>query len=91
MGFATYATSSEKNGHGTFYFTDCGHRLFDISRGPEAYHGYLCPGCLCKGIQTTLYMRGSEEAKKILNERMSKGENINEGLVNAVKSLETLE
>lgn len=64
MQFATYQTTPEKHGEGTFYFTDCGHQMYSI-RGAEAYHGYLCPGCLSRGIHTTLYIRGSEEAKAL--------------------------
>jgi hypothetical protein len=38
------------------------------------YHGCLCPGCLYKGIQTTLYIRGSKEANRYWNEKLNKRE-----------------
>ena len=37
-----------------------------------AYHGCLCPGCFWKGIYTTLYIIGSEEANKYWNEKLKK-------------------
>ena len=43
-------------------------------RDNMAYHGCLCPGCLWKGIQTILYIRGSEEANKYWNEKLKKRE-----------------
>lgn len=65
MKYATYKTTPSKNGKGTFYFTDCGHRLFSV-RGPDTYHGRLCPACLdLKGVETTLYIRRSKEANHI--------------------------
>lgn len=39
-----------------------------------AYHGCLCPGCFWEGIQTTLYIRDSEEANKHWNEKLNKRE-----------------
>lgn len=42
------------------------------TRDNMAYHGCLCPGCLYKGIQTTLYIRGSEEANKYCNEKIER-------------------
>lgn len=56
MNIATYQTTPEKHGNGTFFFTDCGHRMYSI-RDDMVYHGCLCPGCMCKGIQRTLYKR----------------------------------
>lgn len=73
--YATYQTTPSKNSVGTFYFTDCGHKFYSV-KGTEAYHGKLCPRCLYRGIQTTLYIRGSEEANKIMDERLKKGEEI---------------
>lgn len=64
MNIATYQTTSEKHGNGTFFFTDCGHNMYSGGNN-MTYHGCLCPGCLWKGIQTTLYIRGSEEANKV--------------------------
>lgn len=70
--YDTYQTTTSKDSVGTFYFTDCGHKIYS-RKGPEAYHGKLCPRCLCKGVRTTLYIRGSEEANKIMDERLKKG------------------
>ena len=53
MNIATYQTTPEKHGEGTFFFTDCGHNMYSI-RDNMAYHGCLCPGCFYKGIRTTL-------------------------------------
>ena len=76
MNIATYQTTPEKYGDGTFFFTDCGHNMYSI-RDNMAYHCCLCPGCLCpgclyKGIQTILYIRGSEEANKYWNKKLKK-------------------
>lgn len=69
MKYATYQTTSSKNGKGTYYFTDCGHRLFSVG-DPDAYHGRLCPACLnLKDVETTLFIRGSKEANHIMAER----------------------
>ena len=72
MNYATYQTTPSKNGKGTFYFTDCGHEMYSVKE-PEAYHGRLCPGCLYKHVVTILYIRGSEEANAILDERIKNG------------------
>lgn len=71
MNYATYQTTPSKNGKGTFYFADCGHEMYSV-KGPEAYHGCLCPGCAYEHIDTTLYLRGSEEANKIIDEQIKK-------------------
>lgn len=63
MKIATYQTTPEKNGDGTYFFTDCGHKMYS-GKDSMAYHGRLCPGCLYHGVQRTLYIRGSEEANK---------------------------
>ena len=60
MNIATYQTTPEKHGEGTFFFTDCGHNMYSI-RDSMAYH-------------TTLYIRGSEEANKYWNEKQKKME-----------------
>ena len=73
MGIATYQTTPNKIGSGTFFFTDCGHQFYSICT-PIAYHGCLCPGCLSKGKQTTLYIRGSEEANEYWDERLKNGD-----------------
>ena len=63
MNYALYHTTPEIHGKGTFFFTSCGHQMYSV-RNEMAYHGCLCPGCLYKGKQTTLYIAGSEEAKE---------------------------
>ena len=73
MNQATYQTTPSKNGKGTFYFTDCGHQMYSVM-GPEAYHCCICPGCRYKNIDTILYIRGSEEANRIMDERIKNGE-----------------
>ena len=73
MNIATYQTTPEVHGEGTFFFTDCGHNMYSI-RDNMAYHGGLCPGCLYKGIQTTLYIRGSGEANEYWNDKLNKRE-----------------
>lgn len=66
----TYQATPEKNGNGTFFFTDCGNRMYSVSNDVMAYQGCLCPGCLYKGKQTTLYMRGSKEANDYWNMKL---------------------
>ena len=73
MNQATYQTTPSKNGKGTFDFTDCGHRMYSLN-GPEAYHGCICPGCRYNNIDTILYIRGSEEANRIMDGRIKNGE-----------------
>lgn len=63
MEIATYQTIPENHGNGTFFFTDCGHKMYSV-RNHMAYHGCLCPGCLLKGKRVTLYIRGSKEANE---------------------------
>ena len=58
----TYLAVPEKHGKGTFYFTDCGHKMYSL-KGERAYHGCLCPGCSYHHKKTVLYIRGSEEAQ----------------------------
>lgn len=62
MNYATYHTTPEAHGNGTFFFTSCGHKMYSV-RNDMAYHGCLCPGCLFKGKYTTLYIAGSKEAR----------------------------
>ena len=71
MTYETYQTTPEVSGNGTYFFTDCGHRMYSV-RDKMAYHGCLCPACFCKGKMTTLYIRGSKEANRIMKERMGK-------------------
>lgn len=50
MNIATYQTTPEQHGNGTYFFTDRGHKMFSINNNVRQYHGCLCPGCLYKGI-----------------------------------------
>lgn len=68
MKIATYQTTPEKHGQGTFFFTDCGHEMYSV-KNEMAYHDCLCPGCMYKGEETLLYIRGSEEANKYWNQK----------------------
>lgn len=70
MEIATYQTTPEVHGNGTFFFTDCGHKMYSI-RNEMAYHGCLCPGCFNKGVQRILYIRGSKEANEYWNKRLN--------------------
>ena len=63
INIATYQTIPKKHGKGTFFFTDCGYNMYSI-RDNMAYHGCFCLGCLYKGIQTNLYIKGIKEANK---------------------------
>ena len=72
MNIATYQATQEKHGNGTFFFTDCGHNMFSINNNNKQYHGCLCPACFGKGIQTTLYIRGSKEANKYWDDKLKK-------------------
>ena len=40
MNIATYQTTPEKHGNGTYFFTDCGHNMYSV-RDNMAYHGCL--------------------------------------------------
>ena len=71
MNIATYQTTPEKHGNGYFFFTDCGHNMYSV-RDDMAYHGCLCPACFSKGIQRTLYIRGSEEANRYWDDKLKK-------------------
>lgn len=67
----TYQTTPSKDGNGTFFFTDCGHRMYSVNN-EMAYHKCLCPACFMNNIMTTLYARGSEEANEIIREKGAK-------------------
>ena len=41
----TYQYVESTDGKSTFYFTDCGNRMFYIDKDPMKYHGCLCPKC----------------------------------------------
>lgn len=66
----TYQYVESTDGKSTFYFTDCGNRMFYIDKDPMKYHGCLCPKCFMEGKHVTLYLRGTPEANKIWNERL---------------------
>lgn len=70
MQIETYQTTPEKNGKGTFFFTDCGNRMYYIGNDPMKYHGCLCPACFYKGKQVTLYIRGSKEANEYWDKKL---------------------
>lgn len=44
--------------------------MFSINTNDMQYHGCLYPGCLCKAIQTTLYIRGSEKVNVYCNKKV---------------------
>lgn len=56
----TYRYREARNNLGTFFYTDCGNEMYSV-RNQMAYHGYTCPKC-----GKTLYIRGSEEADRVL-------------------------
>ena len=60
--YETYQATPSKNGNGTFYFADCGNRMYSV-KGYEGYHSCICPKC-----GRTLYMRGTEEANKLIED-----------------------
>lgn len=70
MEYTTYQTTPSTDGKSTFYFTDCcNNRMFYLQRDDTKYHGKLCPGCMSKGKMVTLYLRGTDEANRIMSER----------------------
>lgn len=71
MEIETYTYTPEANGNGTFFFTDCGNRMYSV-RDEMAYHGCLCPACFYIGKQVTLYIRGSKEANEYLDKKLNK-------------------
>ena len=66
----TYRVLPEANGNGTYFFTDCGHKMYSI-KSETAYHGCLCPGCMYHGVQRTLYIRGSDEANNYWDDKLN--------------------
>ena len=69
MEIETYQTTPEVNGNGTYFFTDCGNRMYSV-KDEMAYHGCLCPACLYRGKQVTLYIRGSKEANEYWDKKL---------------------
>ena len=70
MEIETYRVLPEEHGHGTFFFTDCGNRMYS-NRDEMAYHGCLCPKCFMKGKYVTLYIRGSKEANEYWKKKLA--------------------
>lgn len=71
MEIATYQATLEKHGKGTFFFTDCRHRMYSV-KDDVAYHGCYCPVCFSKGIYRVLYIRGSKEANEYWDKKLNK-------------------
>lgn len=71
MEIATYQVVPEKHGKGTFFFTDCGHKMYSV-KNEMAYHGCFCPACFNNNIKRVLYIRGSKEANKYWDEKLGK-------------------
>ena len=71
MEIETYTYTPEANGNGTYFFTDCGNRMYSVM-DEMAYHGCLCPACFYRGKQVTLYIRGSKEANEYWNKKLNK-------------------
>jgi hypothetical protein len=70
-GIATYQATPEAHGRGTYFFTDCGHKMYSVKNDYNAYHECLCPGCFWEGKETVLYIRGSKEANEYLGIKLS--------------------
>lgn len=75
----TYQITPAKNDTGTFYFTDCGNRMYSV-KGNMAYHGKICPKC-----GKTLYIRGSKEAFEFFDKAFPSGDELGEYLANALR------
>ena len=74
-GEATYQYLEAKNGNGLFFYTDCcNNRMYSISNDVMRYHGCLCPKCFWHGKYVTLYLRGTEEGKRVINEKWNRME-----------------
>lgn len=61
----TYQTTPSKYGPGTFYFTDCGNRMYSI-RDMYAYDKKKCPQC-----GKTLLLRGTTEGIEYTNWKLN--------------------
>ena len=72
----TYQVAEECHGNGTFFFTDCGNRMYSIQNNPMLYHGKLCPKCLMEGKSVTLYLRGTDESNKYVAKLYAAGEHL---------------
>ena len=65
----TYQYTSDMSGEGMWFHTDCDNWMYSVNSDPMFYHGKLCPKCLAKGRQVTLYMRSTVEANRCINVR----------------------
>lgn len=69
MMYATYQATNEKHGRGTYFFTNCCHNvMYSVRNDYMTYHGKLCPKCFWDGKHVTLYLQGTEEANKVIEE-----------------------
>lgn len=75
----TYQTTPSKNNNGTYFFTDCGNRMYSV-KGGTAYHGKICPKC-----GKTLYIRGSKEAFEFFDKAFYSGDELGEYIANALR------
>lgn len=75
----TYQITPAKNDTGTFYFTDCGNRMYSV-KGNMAYHGKICPKC-----GRTLYIRGSKEAFDFFDKAFSSKDEFSEYIANVLR------
>lgn len=66
----TYRIAPSVSGEGIFFITDCGNQMYSAGNDHMRYHGKLCPKCFLENKYVTLYIRGSEEANKIMDERL---------------------
>ena len=67
--YETYRAELATDGFGTVFYPDCGATLYSI-KGPNAYHGRLCPACWERSHRkVVLYARGTKEADRVLAER----------------------
>ena len=72
---ATYQYLEAKNGNGLFFYTDCcKNRMYSISNDVMRYHGRLCPKCFWHNKYVTLYLRGTEEGKRVIDEKWNRME-----------------
>lgn len=78
MDEATYITETGKPGRGIYFYTDCCHnQMFHIGNDPMIYHGCLCPKCYnLHNKRTVLYLRGTEEANRVLHKRVENEEEV---------------
>lgn len=64
---AIYYYVEEANGNGMFFYTTCcGSRMYSVKNDPMAYHGCLCPKCSWQNRSVTLYLRGTPEGIRVL-------------------------